>query len=65
VFTGLSVFQNLADLNVDDNSCKALLKEFTVSLQGRKEIPLEEILQIDDKNEASTDSPHILEKHAV
>jgi ankyrin repeat protein len=47
-FSGLSVFQNLADLNVDDTSCKALLKEFTVSLQGRKEIPLEEILQIDD-----------------
>jgi ankyrin repeat protein len=58
-FSGLSVFQNLADLNVDDNSCKALLKEFTVSLQGRKEIPLEEILQIDDKIKQALTPSHL------
>jgi ankyrin repeat protein len=58
-FSGLSVFQNLSDLNFDDNSCKALLKEFTVSLQGRKEIPLEEILQIDDKIKQALTPSHL------
>jgi ankyrin repeat protein len=58
-FSGLSVFQNLADLNVDDTSCKALLKEFTVSLQGRKEIPLKEILQIDDKMKQALTPSHL------
>jgi hypothetical protein len=58
-FSALSVFQNLADINVDDNSCKALLKEFTVSLQGRKEIPLEEILQIDDKMKQALTPSHL------
>ncbi|KAJ3625150.1 hypothetical protein MTP99_018713 [Tenebrio molitor] len=58
-FSGLSVFQNLTDLNVDDNSCKALLKEFTVSLQGRKQIPLEEILQIDDKIKQALTPSHL------